>query len=45
MHDETKYTEEGFVKDPERLKSFILENMFIPKDLLDYNNIFHKFVK
>ncbi len=45
MHDETKYTEEGFAKDPERLKSFILENMFIPKDLLDYNNIFHKFVK
>ena len=44
MHDETKY-EKGLCKNPDRLRSFILKNMFASKNLFDYKKIFHKYIK
>ena len=45
FHDREKYDENGFVKDPERLKEFIRTRMFLDKSMFDYNNIVHKFVR
>ena len=42
-HDPKKY-QDGFVKHPERLKEFIRKNMFLDKDVLNYNNIKYKFL-
>ena len=44
FHDKDKY-ENGFVKDPERLKEFIRKNMFLQKEHFDYDNINYKFVE
>ena len=45
MHDDSKYDNNGFCLDPDRLKKFIRENIFIPQKLLNYKEIFHKFIK
>jgi hypothetical protein len=44
FHDKDKY-ENGFVKDPERLKEFIRKNMFLQKEHFDYDNVNYKFVE
>ena len=43
-HNPEKY-ENGFAKDPERLKEFIRKNMFLSKDLFDYESLNYKFVR
>ena len=43
-HDPEKY-ENGFVKDPHRLKEFIRTNMFLDKNVLDYDTIKYKFLR
>ena len=45
MHDDSKYDDSGFCLDPDRLKKFIKENIFAPQKLLNYEKIFHKFIK
>ena len=44
FHDDEKY-ENGFAKDPDRLKEFIRKNMFLKQDVFDYNKVTHKFVR
>ena len=43
-HDPEKY-ENGFVKDAPRLKEFIRTNMFLDKNILDYDTIKYKFLR
>jgi hypothetical protein len=43
-HNPEKY-ENGFAKEPEKLKEFIRENMFLSKSVFDYSNLEYKFVK
>ena len=43
-HDPAKY-ENGFVKDPERLKEFIRKNMFLTSNVFDYDKLNYKFVR
>jgi hypothetical protein len=43
-HDPTKY-EDGFVKDPARLKEFIRTNMILSTDAFDYSQVPHRFIK
>tara|TARA_R110002020_G_scaffold149972_3_gene326453 strand:+ start:8721 stop:9677 length:957 start_codon:yes stop_codon:yes gene_type:complete len=42
-HDPDKY-EDGFVKEPARLKEFIRTNMFLNKEAFDYAKVQHKFL-
>jgi hypothetical protein len=42
-HNPDAYDENGFAKDPERLKAFIKENMYLKQ--FDYGTIKHKFVR
>ena len=44
FHDPDKY-EDGFVKEPERLKEFIRKNMFLDKQAFDYDKLKFKFVR
>ena len=44
FHDPDKY-EDGFVKNPERLKEFIRKNMFLDKKAFDYDKVNYKFVR
>jgi glycosyltransferase involved in cell wall biosynthesis len=43
-HDPSQYDSDGFAKQPERLKEFIRENMFLSKDLFDYDKLKHRFI-
>lgn len=43
IHDHSKYDEEGYVRNDE-LRKFILENIFLSKELLDYDKIYHRFI-
>lgn len=43
-HDPNKY-ENGFVKDPPRLKEFIRKNMFLGSDAFDYDDVKYRFIK
>tara|TARA_R110002074_G_scaffold395159_2_gene583286 strand:- start:302 stop:1243 length:942 start_codon:yes stop_codon:yes gene_type:complete len=43
-HDPTKY-EDGFVKDPARLKEFIRTNMFLSTDTFNYSQVPYRFIK
>ena len=45
MHDDSKYDGSGFCLDPDRLKKFIRQNIFASEKLLNYKEIFHKFIK
>jgi hypothetical protein len=38
-----KYDENGFCKNPDRLRRFVLNNYFLSKDYLDYDNINREF--
>jgi hypothetical protein len=44
MHDPNKFDDNGYAKNPERLKKFILENIYLPKSNFDYNKINHIFI-
>lgn len=43
MHDPNKYDENGLALEP-RLKEFIKKNLFVDKNIVDYNNIQHKLI-
>lgn len=44
FHNKEKY-ENGFVKEPERLKEFIRLNMFLKEGCFDYSKVTYRFVK
>lgn len=44
FHDPDKY-EDGFAKDPKRLKEFIRKNMFLDKQTFNYDKIEYKFIR
>ena len=44
IHDKKQYDENSFSID-NRLRNFIKNNLFIPKNILDYDKIEHKFIK
>ncbi len=43
MHDPSLFDENGFSKNPDRLRKFILENIYLPKTHFNYNNIKHSY--
>lgn len=45
MHDHSKFDENGFSKDPQRLKNFLLNNFYLTKSELDYAKINSVFIK
>jgi len=45
IHDESKFDENGFSKNPERLKKFLLEGFYLSKEEFDYENINSVFFK
>ena len=45
MHNPDCYEENGFAKNPERLKKFIINNIYLKKCNFDYENINHIFIK
>jgi hypothetical protein len=45
IHDESKFDENGFSKNPERLKKFLLEGFYLSKEEFSYENINHVFFK
>jgi len=45
MHDKEKFDENGFSKDPEKLKKFILEGFYLSKEEFNYENIKSTFFK
>ena len=44
IHDEKQFDDNGFSID-DRLKNFIKENLFLKSDVLDYNNVRHRFIR
>jgi hypothetical protein len=44
MHDKNQFDKDGYSID-DRLKTFIKNNLFIPKKILNYDTITHKFIK
>ena len=44
IHDKKQFDENNHSVD-DRLKNFIKSNLFIPKNILNYDNINHKFIK
>lgn len=45
MHDSSKFDENGFSKNPEKLKKFLLEGFYLSKEEFDYKNINNVFLK
>lgn len=45
MHDKSKFDENGYSKDPERLKSFLINNFYLSEEELNYKNINCNFIK
>lgn len=45
MHNPSKFDENGYPKDAEKLKKFLLNNFYLSKEELDYNNIHNIFLK
>ena len=43
-HDPDQYDSDGFAKQPERLKEFIRKNMFLSKELFDYDKLKYRFI-
>jgi hypothetical protein len=43
MHDPALYTPEGFAK-MDGLKDFIRDNLFVKKDIIDYDTIRYKLI-
>ena len=43
-HAPNQYDSDGFAKQPERLKEFIRKNMFLSKDLFDYDKLKYRFI-
>jgi len=44
MHDPTQFDEKGYCINSD-LEDFIKENLFLSKDYLDYDKIYHEFIK
>ena len=43
MHDVSKFDEDGFATD-ERLKPYIRDNLFLNKDVFDYDAVSNTFI-
>ena len=44
LHDPKQFDSNGYAKEPERLRKFIIENIYLSEENFKYDQIFHQFI-